>query len=380
MRVCSALLASLAAVAALGLGCTDSGAERAATAAGTATSTAASGATLTPSASPPVPIATVTVQVPEGPPTERLLLLEGPALVLQERGGERSELARIDLASGVAAFPAWSPDGASIAFVRRTFFSGDPEADWGDDVFVLPADGGEARLVRAHTEKGEQVFGLAWMPDSERLLLGRVDVGLRNGIPYGIEGTAIVELDLETGAERAIIEDGYDPSVSADGARIAFTRLGEILGESSVVVADLDGSNATTVASTNSFEVLRLPRIAPDGGSVVFTAAVPFEFSSNRPSDRPGPDWLAALLGPLWPRPAAAHGVPMDLWLADVDTGAVERLTAIGEDDPYPAWSADGETIVFIGTNGTYEVEADGSGLIRIGEGRFDGQLAVDPR
>jgi Tol biopolymer transport system component len=327
-----------------------------------------------------VPIATVTVQVPEGPPTERLLLLEGPALVLQERGGERSELARIDLASGVAAFPAWSPDGASIAFVRRTFFSGDPEADWGDDVFVLPADGGEARLVRAHTEKGEQVFGLAWMPDSERLLLGRVDVGLRNGIPYGIEGTAIVELDLETGAERAIIEDGYDPSVSADGARIAFTRLGEILGESSVVVADLDGSNATTVASTNSFEVLRLPRIAPDGGSVVFTAAVPFEFSSNRPSDRPGPDWLAALLGPLWPRPAAAHGVPMDLWLADVDTGAVERLTAIGEDDPYPAWSADGETIVFIGTNGTYEVEADGSGLIRIGEGRFDGQLAVDPR
>ena len=42
--------------------------------------------------------------------------------------------------------------------------------------------------------KAEQVFGLAWRPDGQRLLLGRIDIELRNGVPAAIEGAAIVDL------------------------------------------------------------------------------------------------------------------------------------------------------------------------------------------
>ena len=52
---------------------------------------------------------------------------------------------------------------------------------------------------------------------------------------------------------------------------------------------------------------------------------------------------------------------------------------AIGEDDPYLGWSPDGETLIFVATNGLYEVSANGDALVRIGPGRFDGQLVIAP-
>jgi Tol biopolymer transport system component len=52
----------------------------------------------------------------------------------------------------------WSPDGRQIAFVSdRTPPSG---------LFVLPADGGEARLIVRHAEAVDQI---AWSPDGRRL-------------------------------------------------------------------------------------------------------------------------------------------------------------------------------------------------------------------
>lgn len=342
----------------------------------TASVATTSAPTLTPT--PPVAIATVTVQVPEGEQTERLLLVEGTALFVQEPDGARREVARFEDDVGSPAFPAWSPDGKTIAVVVRSFFRGDGEADFGDDVYLVPATGGEPRLVRPHATRGEQVFGLAWRPGGSQLLLGQIVLALRNGIPTNIEDAAIIEFDLESSGERRIVERAYDPSLSADGTRLSYVAIGELPTQASVVAANADGSEPVTLAEPGRFEVTRYPRIAPDGNTVVLTAAAPL-VRSPQPT---GPRLVERLLGliePLAPRRAEAHGIPMDLWLIDSRTAAITRLTAIGEDDPYPSWSSDGETITFIGTNGLYEASAASGDLVRIGEGRFDGQLAVAP-
>jgi len=333
---------------------------------------------LTPTPTPPVGIATVTVQVPAGPQTQRLLLVEGQALVIQEIDGTRTEIVRFEDGTGTPAFAVWSPSGETIAFVVRHFFRGDAEADWGDDVYLVPAVGGKPSLARAHAVAGQQVFGLAWRPDGAQLLFGQIDVELRGGVPTGIEGAAIVELDLATGAEQSIVDGAYDPSLSADGTRLAYVELGALPTETAIGAANADGSDPVVLAEPGRFEVTRFPRISPDGNTVVFTAAAPL-VRSLEPTGGRLAGWLGALLGPLAPARAEAHGIPMDLWLVDSRTAALTQLTAIGEDDPYPAWTADGGTIVFLGTNGLYEVSVATGALVRTGDGRFDGQVAVAP-
>ena len=348
-----------------------------------ATSVAAT-ATAPGSVLPPLGVATVTVDVPAGTQSRTLLVIEGSTLTLLEPDGGRHEVTTLAPGAGTPAFPAWSPDGESIAFVARSFVLSDPEADWGDDVYVVSRDGGQPRLVRKHTAKGEQVFGLAWRPEGEHLLLGRIDIELRNGIPAAIAGAAVVELDVASGGERTIVEGAYDPSLSSDGARLAYLALGELPTETTVVVANGDGSDPIALVESTDYEVLRFPRISPDGASVAFTAAE--RLTASR--DGGGLDgrgraegWIAAILGPLFPRRAEAHGIPMDIWLADVETAEVQQVTGIGEDDPYPAWSPDGETVVFMATNGLYEVALNEGedGLVRTGNGAFDGQVAVEP-
>lgn len=331
----------------------------------------------TPEVTPPA-IATVTVDVPTGTQSHPLVLTEGVALVLQQADGTRQELANLramldEGTPGSIGFPAVSPDGETVAFVRRSFFLGDPEDDYGDDVYLVPLGGGEPTLVREHSTRGEQVFGLAWRPSGNELLLGRIDIELRDGIPTSIAGAAVVELDVATLSERAIVDGGYDPSLSVDGTRLAYLRLEDVIGVTTVIAANRDGSDPIELVASTRFEVMRLPRISPDGTTVAFVAAAGLE--ARRPT---GPRrWLAAVLGPLWPTPAEAHGIPMDIWLADIDTTEVSQLTAVGEDDPFPAWAPDGLTVVFVASSGLYEASTEDGAVLRIGDGRFDGQVAV---
>ena len=312
-----------------------------------------------------------------GAQSDRLLLIEEDLLVVQEVDGARRELVRVDLERGFPTYPAWSPDGQTIAFVQRLGYSGDAEADWGDDLLLVSVGGGEPRMLRAHASKGELIVGVTWAPGSERLLVGRLQIGFDNGVPSRTDSTAIVEIDVSSGAERVVLEGGYDPSLSADGTRMAFLRHEEI-GISTVMVSNADGSDASALAGADSFSVVRVPRISPDGQAVAFAASTPVE-SSMRADDR---GWLGALLaslGPLAPRKAEAHGAPMDIWMASIEMRMVRQLTFLGSDDPYLGWSPDGERMVFIATNGLYEVSVGEDSVVRVGEGGFGGRLAVAP-
>ena len=112
------------------------------------------------SASPGTSDVSPTVVVAAGTQSDRLLLIEEDLLVVQEADGTRRELVRVDLESGFPTYPAWSPDGQTIAFVQRRGYSGDAEADWGDDLLLVSVGGGEPRMVRVHSSKGELIVGV----------------------------------------------------------------------------------------------------------------------------------------------------------------------------------------------------------------------------
>jgi Tol biopolymer transport system component len=65
-------------------------------------------------------------------------------------------------------YPAWSPDGRSIAFVRVT-----PSENWADigkaNIFILPANGGEARQVTSETDRVFDAGPVIWSPDGNSL-------------------------------------------------------------------------------------------------------------------------------------------------------------------------------------------------------------------
>ena len=107
---------------------------------------------------------------------------------------------------GWAALPSWSPDGATLAFVRAE--AAMPNV-W--NVWTLELSNGETRQVTQH--KAGQPWGGSWFPDGRR-------------IAYSHD-TRLVIHDLQNGTER-VFETPIKgrrlkmPAVSPDGRRVAF--------------------------------------------------------------------------------------------------------------------------------------------------------------
>ena len=108
---------------------------------------------------------------------------------------------------GYAAVPSWSPDGATLAFIRGT--GPQPDDVW--NLWTLNLSSGETRQITRN--KIGQPWGGSWFPDGRR-------------IAYSHE-TRLVIHDLENGTERAFDSPikgrlVRTPAVSPDGRRVVF--------------------------------------------------------------------------------------------------------------------------------------------------------------
>jgi Tol biopolymer transport system component len=81
------------------------------------------------------------------------------------------------------------------------------------------------------------------------------------------------------------------------------------------------------------------------------------------------------LEGLLGVQTAEAHGAPWELWSIGLDGTGLRRLTVLYEDLPYPAWSADSKSVLFLGIGGVYRMNADGTNLKRLTDGFSHGEL-----
>ena len=172
----------------------------------------------------------------------------------------------------LADAPAWSPDGARIAF--RGWAPGGPPGPFNPSrIWIMNADGsGRARLT-SDDEAGTWEAAPTWSP---RLADGAFRIAysrqrLRDG--YGVGRIASVRAD---GAEpRFLTADGAqlddEPSWSPDGATIAFTRTGgEASGDVWLVAAD--GSGARPLMAADPEGAQRGPAWSPDGSMLAFAS------------------------------------------------------------------------------------------------------------
>lgn len=127
--------------------------------------------------------------------------------------------------------PAWSPDGATIAFVRML----DPSAPEPaiSQIWSIAAEGTGASQV---TSFDGGAWRPAWSPDGSVLAFdGGSDIYV-----VGADGRGLHRIDLPSGwGEEA--ESPFDPTWSPDATRIAFTAGGE-QGQD-IFVARLDGTD-----------------------------------------------------------------------------------------------------------------------------------------
>ena len=182
-------------------------------------------------------------------------------------------------------YPAYSPDGRKVVFVRRLAPFVYSEAQ-GEEV---PADcglwigdiaSGEVTQVTSNTDPPcDQEYFPRWSPDGSRLAYWRDPY--ENGQPTG---TAVFTISIDGSEEQRLTDPQMfagDPDWSPDGQWIVFATYP--LSEFNFVpkVSNLyrmhpDGSGIEQLTNY-SLDQLRAaaPRYTPDGKSIVFTADIP---------------------------------------------------------------------------------------------------------
>jgi hypothetical protein len=71
----------------------------------------------------------------------------------------------------------------------------------------------------------------------------------------------------------------------------------------------------------------------------------------------------------------SAHNVPSDWYKVPAAGGKIERVTNVSDTAMFGALSPDGTRLVFISANGLFSVKTDGSDLVKLSDGTFDGTV-----
>jgi dipeptidyl aminopeptidase/acylaminoacyl peptidase len=192
---------------------------------------------------------------------------------------------RVRLLSARGLAPSWSPDGRRLAYVA-------PAAGGRSDVYVADADGKHrTRLTRT---PGVSESGPKWSPDGRRLVVER-------------DGRLWV-IRADRRGDR-FLTNGREPSWSQRRSRIAFVGAGDDLF---VVQPSGHGQRRLTTTPT---AVESQPAWSPDGRRIAYVAL---------------------------------EGESTDLYVLDVASSKVARLTQDVNGEWSPVWGPGGKTITFV--------------------------------
>jgi Tol biopolymer transport system component/DNA-binding winged helix-turn-helix (wHTH) protein len=317
----------------------------------------------------------------------------GGIWVMPSRGGTPRQI------SPAGARPAWSPDGGRIAFQTDEFGDIAPNgfsAQVGSTIWIVDADGSNARAITSTTAPAGGHASPAWSPDGRFIAFTVFDSGVDNGIwILSLDSGATWPLDLNTsfydpvfakdgsavyatGAEALIVRLPFDTrtgklrapremipiagvpgarglSLSADGSRLAFSGM---LLESQIWSLPLNagGAGGEPVALTRDTSRRNsLAMISPNGSKVAYM--------SIRQGELP------------------------NIWVMNIDGTNPMQLTSDETADHKPHWFPDGTRVAYLAKRGpmgalwSVDVETRKEELVfdfpgQEREPRLDGRLA----
>lgn len=160
-----------------------------------------------------------------------------------------------------AFYPAWSPDATTLAFASQ--FGppgGSPAAEYRMSLYTVPTAGG--RAAQAYGNAEAQVGRPAYTPDGASIVFALA--------PVGEDPPSLYRYHIATDRAEPLpgaLQQSYDPAFSADGRWLAFAaRAG---AGTDIFVMPADGGTATQITHLGS---ARAPAFAPDGSALAFLA------------------------------------------------------------------------------------------------------------
>ena len=226
-------------------------------------------------------------------------------LAVSDRNGLNAQVAG-RLPGFTYSHPRWSPDDRWIAYEHAS-------AVWIDDLFVVPASGGEPRKA---TQERALINGFAWLPDSS----GLVYSSARGNTTMYLPVTHLWAQKLRGGAPRQLTfgDAGFDyPDVGRDGRVVAARWRMQFDIWKFPVDGDARANGQRGLRITQQTGQVQTPTSSPDDTEIAFL------------SDSGG------------------HG---NIWVKDLRDGSLRQITH--EHDPgvtvgVPIWSPDGSSIAF---------------------------------
>ena len=262
------------------------------------------------------------------------------------------------VAEGVDSQPRWSPSGDRIAFVSTRGVDADRPQLW-----VLPADGGEARRV---TAVPGGVSDVAWSPDGTRIAF--VQSTTADEREAGLDASIADEDDYEreTPDPRVVDRTVYRSAETYfDGARshVYLAHLGDGVADHDAVdverLTDGDVDHQSPAWGDADTLYYAVDDVGPDPDDSVRYAVRAHDLAAgeaDRVHETSG--WGAGLAATTDDRVAFLHSAaerssiqPTELKVLDVDADAVHHVTATLDRslgyEATPQWTPDEERVVF---------------------------------